>query len=396
MARLARVEVFSPDEVAVVHVINRTVRRCFLMGNDPLTGKNYDHRKSWMENELRHLAAHFGIDLLCYAILSNHFHLVIRSRPDVVALWDDTEVARRWLMLCPKRKRPDKQPAEPNEAELNAIRNDPQRVQQIRWRLSDISWWMRLLCQKIGMRANREDREVGKFWQARYRAVRLLDETALLACAAYVDLNPIRAAMAETIEGSHFTSAQQRALQLREALAASAAEGGIVEGSVEGSTSAGSSSDDSSNRSPFASTDRTIRAERPANPSVPKIKPIARSLCPVGLEESGSGIGPCRHEGGDRASDKGFLPLSTAQYLELLDWTARQARDDKRGATPACAAPLFERLGIDAQSWCELTKDFGRLFSTVAGKPKVIDATRSRRRGRRYNIPSRTRRLLTI
>jgi len=48
MARLARVEVFAADEVAIVHLINRTVRRCFLMGDDPLTGKNYDHRKAGM------------------------------------------------------------------------------------------------------------------------------------------------------------------------------------------------------------------------------------------------------------------------------------------------------------------------------------------------------------
>lgn len=69
---------------------------------------------------------------------------------------------------------------------------------------------MRLLCQNIGTRANKEDREVGKFFQGRYRAVRILDEATLLACSAYVDLNPIRAAMAETIERSDFTSAQRR------------------------------------------------------------------------------------------------------------------------------------------------------------------------------------------
>ena len=84
MARISRADVFRPDEVAIVHVMNRTVRRCFLMGNDPLTGKNFDHRKDWMEDELQHLAACFGIDLLTYAILSNHFHLILRSRPDVV------------------------------------------------------------------------------------------------------------------------------------------------------------------------------------------------------------------------------------------------------------------------------------------------------------------------
>ena len=42
---LARAEVFGADEVAIVHVMKRTVRRCFLMGDAPVTGKNYDHRK---------------------------------------------------------------------------------------------------------------------------------------------------------------------------------------------------------------------------------------------------------------------------------------------------------------------------------------------------------------
>ena len=74
-------EAFAPDEIATIHVMNRVVRRCFLMGNDELTGKNYDHRKTWVENELKRLVAGFGIDLLSMAILSNHFHLILRSRP---------------------------------------------------------------------------------------------------------------------------------------------------------------------------------------------------------------------------------------------------------------------------------------------------------------------------
>ena len=68
MARLARVEVFSPDEVAIVHVMNRVVRRCFLLGDDPVTGNNYDHRKIWIEEQLQRLAAFFGIDLLCFFV----------------------------------------------------------------------------------------------------------------------------------------------------------------------------------------------------------------------------------------------------------------------------------------------------------------------------------------
>ena len=77
MARVARVEAFALDEIATIHVMNRVVRRCFLMGIDELTGKNYDHRKTWVENEFRRLAAGFGIDLLTFSILSNHFHLIL-------------------------------------------------------------------------------------------------------------------------------------------------------------------------------------------------------------------------------------------------------------------------------------------------------------------------------
>ena len=176
---------------------------------------NFDHRKVWIDEQLVQQARYFGIDLLCQAILSNHIHLVLRSRPDVVAEWDDNEVARRWLMLCPQRRDEQRQPEEPTEFEINSVRNDKQKLATIRSRLSDISWWMRLLSQNIAQRANREDQELGKFWQARDRAVRLLDETALLACAAYVDLNPIRAAIAETIEGSAFTSAQKRCRDLQ-------------------------------------------------------------------------------------------------------------------------------------------------------------------------------------
>ena len=95
MARLARAEVFHCEENAVVHVMNRTVRRCFLLSDDPYTGRNCDQCKLWIDDQLVHQARHFGVDLLCQAIMSNHFHLVLRSRPDIVAGWDDTEVVIR-------------------------------------------------------------------------------------------------------------------------------------------------------------------------------------------------------------------------------------------------------------------------------------------------------------
>ena len=386
MARLARVEVFAADEIAIVHVMNRTVRRCFLLGDDPFSGKNFDHRKQWLDEQLIHQARHFGIDLLCQAILSNHFHLVLRSRPDVVAEWADSDVSRRWLMLCPERRDKNGRPADPSESELNHICKDKTKLKVIRSRLSDISWWMRLLSQNIAQRANKEDAELGKFWQARYRAVRLLDETAILACAAYVDLNPIRAAMAETIEESDFTSAQKRCCDMR---------GKFSVGSVQCSVDADTTDDDAggiqvSGGGAGQSGDEAGQESRVGDTG----HNGGRHLAPVELRCGSSMTGPCANKRGARCSNKGFLPMSTADYLSLLDWTARQTRSGKRGSTPQQFAPLFDRLGISAEIWCRLVKDFGKLFSVVAGQPQRIDEHRSKCKSRRYRTRQETRELL--
>lgn len=340
MARLARSEVFDPDEIAVIHVVQRCVRRCFLMGKDPVSGANYDHRKRWLEDRLQRFSASFGIDLLCFSILSNHFHLILRSRPDVVATWDDTQVARRWLMICPLSKDANGNPQEPTAAELDTIRNNPDRLATIRRRLSDISWWMRLLCQPLAVMANREEDQQGRFWQGRFRGVRLCDDAAQLACAAYVDLNLVRAGLAETLETSDFTSIQRRIESLP---------------GLQG---------------------------RPATPAPD------RFLAPLQIDERRDAIGPAASRSPYRASDKGFLPLSVTQYIQLLDWTARQVVPGKPGSTPADLPDVLERLGVSPRAWCGLIRDFGRLFSLVAGLP----ATLAQQRGRRTQRPFHARR----
>ena len=341
MSRLARAEIFNPNEIAILHICARVVRRCFLLGFDSVSGKNFDHRKIWIEDQLKLLASHCGIDLLGFAILSNHFHLILRSRPDVVATWDDTEVARRWLMLCPKRKKSDRSPEVPNEFELNSIRNDPLKLATIRTRLSDVAWWMRLLCQNIGTRANKDDKEVGKFFQGRYRSVRILDEATLLACVAYVDLNPIRAAMVETLEQSDFTSAQRRI----QSLVADASE-----------------------------------------PSLTPSQTPDSFLAPLSIDEKKDALGPCASTTTKRCSDKGFLAIPKRDYLELLDATARIVRLDKSGATPSDLPPIFERLKLDVGNWKLLVSDFGRLFSSVAGAPKDVYEMRSLISKRRFYL----------
>jgi len=67
MARLSRTEIFDPSEIVAVHTIERTVRRCYLLGDDHLTQKNFDHRKKWFEDKLKQLASNFGVDLLAFS-----------------------------------------------------------------------------------------------------------------------------------------------------------------------------------------------------------------------------------------------------------------------------------------------------------------------------------------
>ena len=353
MARLSRAEIFDPSEIAAVHVMARANRRCFLMGHDHFTGKNFDHRKRWIEDKLKQLAANFGIDLLAFSCLSNHFHLMLRSRPDVVKTWDDTEVARRWWALCPQRKikceiegKKSWIPVEPTEWDLNSIRNDPVKLANVRSRLSDISWWMRLLCQYIALRANGEEGEgLGRFWQSRFKAVRILDEESLLAGVAYVDLNPIRADLAETLEASDYTSVQRRIEALNDGV--------------------DSSSD-------TKAEDNSHRADS--------------FLSPVSIDEVNDPLGAHPSRSKKRCSDKGFLALSEADYLTILDWQARNTVAGKRGQTPIQAPPVFERLGIDAQEWSRMAKDFGRTFKSVAGKPINIEQARSLKSRRRFYV----------
>ena len=157
MARLVRGDLVDPNEIAAFHCISRTVRRSFLCGRDAVSGRDYEHRRNWIEQRIQFLAGQFGIDVLGFAVMSNHLHLVLRSRPDVVAQWSDEEAVRRWLLICPAHRNNDGSPAEPTAPELNARLNSPQWLQQIRARLSDISWFMRLTAEPIARRANRED-----------------------------------------------------------------------------------------------------------------------------------------------------------------------------------------------------------------------------------------------
>ena len=344
MPRQARGEYLNPSEVQIVHAVQRCVRRAFLCGQDAFTGQSFEHRRAWIRQRLELLAGVFAIDCLTYTILSNHLHVVLRSRPDVVREWSDRDVAVRWLRVFPKRREKSGRHAEPDEHEVQMITGDRDRVTELRSRLSDISWWMRCLAENIARRSNKEDACKGRFWEGRFRAQLILDEASLLACAAYVDLNPIRASLARCPEASEFTGAKDRIDDLKQ----------------RNSTS--------------TTTHDWERSRRRAQ---------SGWMSPLEIHEKSDATGPDLDPSGRRASRKGFLPLSLCEYLALLDWTGRALHKRKRGAIPSELAPILVRLGIDTNGWCDLVRNFGRLFRRAAGTPKSL-AKESTRRGQRY------------
>jgi hypothetical protein len=167
MPRTRRRFLFDPAEVGLYHCINRCVRRSFLCGTDQVSGKCYEHRKQWIQDRLQFLAGQFGLDVIGFAVMSNHIHVVLRNRPDVVAGWSNDEVARRWWNVFPQRRDKAGNAKEPTEFELLVITADPVRFAEIRQRLSSVSWFMRCLAEPIARSANREDLCTGRFWEGR-------------------------------------------------------------------------------------------------------------------------------------------------------------------------------------------------------------------------------------
>ena len=208
MPRPRRTQV-SIEDTPVYHCCSRVSRRAFLFGDDKFTGKNYDHRRGWVEAQLLKLGELFAIDILAYAVMSNHLHVVLQVDIYQVNSWTDIEVVKRWHRLFKgtdiTQKFVNHELIESHE--IIRLKNS---VAQYRSRFCDISWFMRALNEPIARMANKEDKCTGRFWEGRFKSQALLDEAAILACMAYVDLNPIRAKMAKTPELSDFTSIQKR------------------------------------------------------------------------------------------------------------------------------------------------------------------------------------------
>lgn len=201
-----RREIINNDK-AVYHCISRCVRRAYLCGFDLLTGRNFDHRKGWVRDRLKLLSEIFLIDVLNYALMSTHAHMMLRIDKKALDALTDKEVARRWFLLYPIGSELSRKEVEDR---ILLLSKDRKRIRTIRKRLGSISWFMKSLNEYIARKSNKEDDCKGRFWEGRFKCQRLEGEEAVLACALYVDLNPIRAKIAKTPEESIFTSAFER------------------------------------------------------------------------------------------------------------------------------------------------------------------------------------------
>ncbi|MCM2371110.1 transposase [Aporhodopirellula aestuarii] len=369
MPRPNREEQFETGEICIVHAVQRCVRRAFLAGVDAATGKDYSYRKEWIRRRMEALASVFGIDVLSYAIMSNHLHVILRNRPDVVASWSDAEVAIRWLRVFPGR-RMEEHLAEPTEHEVKVLAANSERIAEIRLRMSDISWFMRSLAEPISRLANKQDECTGRFWEGRFKAQRIVDEAGLLACSMYVDLNPVRAAMTSDPEKAPHTSAFDRI---------QASQGKRIDSAAFDLKPVPTEEAAKQIRETPVDELREQRKAKKRNPTGKRIKRDAW-LAPLTLSpDKLSGDAEVNRDG-VRASDKGFLQVSVREYLRLLRWTAKQNIDGMAAAIPSSLASTLTQLGIDASMWRDLVWNWQKYFgkSSCVGSPDSmrLDAKR--------------------
>jgi len=286
------------------HCVSRCVRRAFLCGKDALSGRSYSHRRQWIEDKLYALAEVFALDICAYAVMWNHYHVVLHVDVEQAAGWSRREVIERWHRLF--RGRVLSQRYLLGEAlsssELTIL---DELVTMWRQRLQDISWFMRILNETIARRANIEDGCGGRFWEGRFKSQALLDEAALAACMAYVDLNPVRSQLAKTPEQSLHTSIRQR-------------------------------------------VDQAAKTRMPNHP-----RQQAKGLMPF--------------VGNDRDHIPKGLPFRLTDYMELVDWTGRQLREDKRGHINAALPDILIRLNMASSHWAFLTRHFENRFKGLVG-----------------------------
>ncbi len=267
-------------------------------------------------DKIKELSSLFAIDVCAFAVLSNNYHIVVRVKEKRSLEWDDKEVMKRWKQLFLGDLLVDRYMA--GQCGTDAETDKALEVIGQWWeRLSDISWYMRCLNEHIAREANKEDGCKGRFWEGRFKSQALLEERALLACMAYENMLPIRAGLSETLEGSDYTSIQERIEAYRQSR---------------------------------ESRPETDEAPSPAFPQ--KSTPAVAAGLVTEQENCESTVpaAPLLKFTGTTGDTESDLPFHFSDYLELADWTGRAIREGKRGYIPSDVPPILTRLGGEAEN----------------------------------------------
>ncbi len=359
MGRSKRSDLWRPDEIAVVHCVQWCGRGAFLAGFDPASGRDHRARRDWIRHRLQALASVFAVDVLAFAIMPDHLHVVLRTRPDQVANWGGEETARRWLSVFPGR-RTDAPFAPPTEKAIQLLADDALKLSQTQGRLSDISWFMRALSEPIARMANRQESARGAFWEGRFKAQRITDPFGALACAAYVDLNPLRAGLARSPGDDPGTGAFVR----------------LQESASDRSASRAVISDVPAGSSPVATGAITRPDRRPW-------------LAPIVIGEDAwpttAGAAPSKSAGVQPAGSPEHRSLSTTEYLPILHWVAAQTTADPSVGPPAALEKSLSAWRIAPDVLADVVWNFGTYFGTSScvGSPTSMSSY-AQQTGRRW------------
>ncbi|WP_019594252.1 transposase [Thioalkalivibrio sp. ALM2T] len=355
-----RSTVVSLDDTPWYHVVSRCVRRAFLCGHDAHSGRSFEHRRGWIADRLKQLASVFAVDIAAYAVMSNHFHIVVRVDDARVEPLERDEILRRWTQLFSGPVMVQRYLADPQRLGPAEMKIVDAWVETYRSRLADLSWFMRVLNESIARQANAEDRVTGRFWEGRFKSQALLDEQAVLTAMAYVDLNPIRARMAATPEASEYTSVAERIALLRETSEDEGAEAKPAAGDAEvpGDTAAPGPP-----RATRCDTRSTRSRSAPHETESPHPETTLNRLASAPLLPfDATGRAECA------------APFAFEDYLELVEATGRVIREDKRGFIHDDAPPLLERLGIDPDQFIRAASRMLQQFGSAIGTPAHLTA----------------------
>ena len=383
---VSRASQVDPTTTPYYHVMSRCVRRAFLCGVDRYSGRDYGHRKQWLVARLRTLGSVFAVEVCAYAVMSNHYHLVLRLTPDRAQAWTEDEVVERYGKLFSNAK-----------AQLKLLTDPERRAARLalwRERLSSISWMMRTLNEYIARQANKEDEVTGRFWEGRFKSQPLLDEAALLTCMSYVDLNPVRAGAAKRLDDAEFTSIHERlaamGARLDEAESVSAETPGAEAGAagvgtrleLDPAAASPAAADDAGADSPTTTSLRETATTSDAATERATNHAESATAAPEGTSSPRPHtehlLVPFADEPNPTSTEA--LPMTTADYVALLDWTGRAVR--KGSASLAGPLPsLLVRRGIDPEAWQRLMAGSGlRSFGTVGTRASLeAEAARTSR-----------------